>query len=101
MPEEKVDWFGKPMPARPAREQPTREKQNANPCVDTYGPGPQGKECKDCIHIVGICHARVYYKCRLRKLTNGHGSDHKLRYAACARFELREDGKAIPLYDGR
>ncbi len=89
------DWNNNPIPVS----QPT--KPEGNPCIALYGPGPDGATCKDCTQFVGICKARTYYKCQLRTNTSGPATDHKRSWPACAKFEKREDGKAIPLYDGR
>lgn len=59
-----------------------------NPCVRLYGKGPEGKTCKDCALL--WCHGRAthrFYKCKLRTFTHGPGSDHKVRWNACAKFE--------------
>lgn len=58
-----------------------------NPCARLYGAGPAGMHCKDCALL--YCHGRGkrYYKCRLRRHTNGPGSDHKVRWNACAKFQ--------------
>lgn len=71
-----------------------------NPCVQVYGPGPEGKQCQDCRYLVGFCKGQVYYKCLLRRLTNSPASDHRVRWPACAKFEQRKSDH-IQLYDGR
>ena len=56
MPEkELVDWFGQPL-ALPNK---VEKQHNSNPCMDLSGPGPEGRQCKECTHIVGRCHARI------------------------------------------
>lgn len=94
--EKLTDWFGNPISA-PA--QPEKPPKNENPCFHAYGPGPEGEQCKNCIHLIGICYSKTVYKCDLRKLTHGAATDHKVRWPACAKFE-RRDGD-IKLYDGR
>jgi hypothetical protein len=96
------DWASDPdiqKPPAPQSEKPGKPDKKQNPCIAQYGPGPNGKTCDQCSRLVGICHARTYYKCRLRKVTNGPASDHSRRWQACAKFEQRTDD--IPLYDGR
>ncbi len=88
-----IDWFGNPIPVAP------QPDPKANPCLAVYGPGPEGKTCSECALLVGIAKARTYYKCRLRRNTNGPATDHKRRWPACGKFEQREG--SIPLYDGR
>jgi len=92
-PYSQLPWVGE---TAPKREEPKRDE---NPCIALYGPGPEGKRCKDCLWIAGICKSKTYYKCKLRENTHGKATDHKLRWPACGRFEERS--KAIPLYDGR
>jgi hypothetical protein len=70
-----------------------------NPMMATYGKGPDGKQCKDCAQLAGICYAKTVYKCRLRLNTHTAKTDHKLHWYACGKFEERT--KDIPLYDGR
>lgn len=61
-----------------------------NPCVDIYGLGPEGKQCKACSHMFSKRYDKVYWKCSLRKNTNGAGSDHRKSWPACAKFEPLE-----------
>ena len=64
---------------------------NVNPCVTKYGLDPQGRICKNCAHLIHDYHrATWYYKCSLRKLTRGAGSDHRASWQACARFTPEE-----------
>jgi hypothetical protein len=58
-----------------------------NPCMNLYGKGPVGRQCKECSHMYQKQYDKVYWKCDLRKDTNGPGSDHRRRWPACARFE--------------
>ena len=72
-------------------DQPTRVPQPGdNPCIAKYGQGPVGKQCKECVHLIRVGgHARDYRKCDLRRITQGKGSDHKVSWPACGRFEKR------------
>ncbi len=54
-----------------------------------YGPGPRGKRCKECVWLVGWRYANVYYKCRLRGMTHGPATDHRVNWKACGKFEQR------------
>lgn len=58
-----------------------------NPLIPAYGPGPEGKICKNCTHFFRKQLSRVYRKCDLRKHTNGPGSDHKANWPACGKYE--------------
>ena len=89
-PYSQLPWVGEAAP-----------KRDENPCIALYGAGPEGKRCKDCVHLIGICKAKTYHKCLLRKNTHGAKTDHKLRWQACAKFEERSQNIPMPLYDGR
>lgn len=64
-----------------------------NPCVAAYGPGPEGKRCGDCAHLIAHRFAKTYYKCDLRVQTASAASDHRVRWPACARFASAEGVK--------
>jgi hypothetical protein len=81
-------------PVKVARDEP-------NPCIALYGPGPAGQTCQGCQQLAAIAVNKTFYKCRLRKNTRGPGSDHRMRWPACAKFEQRPTGQDIPHYDGR
>lgn len=67
---------------------PTNGKaKNLNPCIDVYGPGPEGKTCGSCTLLYGKRFAKTYYKCKLRKNTGGPATDHRVRWPACAKWE--------------
>lgn len=76
-PQPRNDWQGSP-----------------NPVVKKLGPDPEERICRDCTglyyHQLSQRDAR-YYKCELRKETSGAGSDHRVFWKACARFEPRGD----------
>lgn len=91
-----LDWFGMPITVP---EKPAKTDKGVNPCLAVYGTGPEGQKCKGCTLIAAIGVSKNYYKCRLRKLTHSASSDHKLRWPACGKFEQREAGEDIPLYD--
>ena len=60
-----------------------------NPLVRKFGFGPEGQKCRQCAHLFYHQRANRYYKCRYRKLTFGPGSDHRVRWNACALFTLK------------
>ena len=60
-----------------------------NPCMKVYGPGPEGAKCKSCKSLYGVQFAKVYHKCKLRKETRGPGSDHRVNWPACGKYEVR------------
>lgn len=66
---------------------PQSTSTSINPCVDVYGKGPEGKKCKDCIHLYAKQYSKRYYKCELRKNTNGPRTDHRVYWPACGKHE--------------
>jgi hypothetical protein len=63
---------------------PTREP---NPLRRGYGPGPEGKRCKQCDHMIIKRYAGKYFKCSLRYNTNGPATDHRANWLACSKFK--------------
>lgn len=59
---------------------------NNNPMVRAFGL-LKGQKCKQCKHLVKKEWAGTYYKCGFRANTNGPGSDHRVNWDACKRFE--------------
>jgi hypothetical protein len=57
-----------------------------NPML-SYGPGPEGKRCKDCSHLTAYSYARTYHKCDLRRVSSSAVTDHRVNWPSCARFE--------------
>lgn len=58
-----------------------------NPCIALYGPDPMGRTCKTCKHLYLKQYSGRYYKCDLRKNTNGPGTDHRVKWPACGKYE--------------
>ena len=58
-----------------------------NPLIRTYGPGPIGKTCKNCIHLYRKQMSKSYLKCDLRPDTNGPGTDHRAKWQSCGKYE--------------
>jgi hypothetical protein len=65
-------------------------QKGRNPCILQFGEGPWDRECGECSHMYQNRHDKVYWKCSMRKHTNGAGSDHRRTWPACARFELKK-----------
>lgn len=62
-----------------------------NPCVWTWGPGPEGKRCKTYSHLDGHPGAgRMYWKCDLRRYSHGPATDHRVNWPACGKYEEGE-----------
>jgi hypothetical protein len=65
-----------------------QSKLDQNPMVRVHGYGPKGKQCKTCKHLISHRPGQNrYYKCTLRGITHGPGTDHRVRWAACAMYE--------------
>jgi hypothetical protein len=84
----------------PVEEPKPAPEHSVNPCIDMYGPGPEGRICRDCVHLQGFKQSATWYKCTKRawKTKGGKypgtvypGPDHRVRYPACAKFEEREE----------
>jgi hypothetical protein len=59
-----------------------------NPMVRAFGEGPEGVKCKNCIHLYAkVYHPNRYYKCDFRKDTNGAGTDHRVNWQSCRKYE--------------
>lgn len=80
-----IDLFGNIIPDQKVKLKPF---EKGNPCIRVYGAGPEGKRCKHCAHLYVKTYSNRYFKCDLRKNTNGPATDHKMNWAACAKFEL-------------
>lgn len=53
-----------------------------------YGPGPDGKRCKTCVHLIRkIWGDKRYLKCAYRIHINGPGTDHRAGWLACSKYE--------------
>lgn len=65
----------------------TRHKPKGNPLLLTFGRDPEGRKCKTCALLYYRQASKRFYKCKLRKATHGPGSDHKVNWPACGKFE--------------
>lgn len=50
------------------------------------GEGPSGMKCADCDNLRAVRKTKTFYKCGLRKITHGPGTDIGYRDPACADF---------------
>jgi hypothetical protein len=87
MEQQPLDWFGDPLPV------PHKPAQNPNPCIALYGVDPQGRQCRDCIHLRyrPLRSGKKYWKCDKRRMTEGASSDHRKYWDACGRYERRTE----------
>lgn len=88
--------FGFAVPTDGSGSSSSRKKQKFfhdpiyyNPMVRAYGEYGEdmSKKCKDCNHLLVKRLAKNYYKCRYRGNTGGPGTDHRVNWRACAKFE--------------
>jgi len=54
-----------------------------------YGSDPD-HTCGQCKHLIAKRYDKTYYKCDLTRMTNGPGTDWRVSWRACGRFEERE-----------
>lgn len=65
-----------------------------NPCIVVFGEGPAGAKCKTCQHFRKFdYHNKKLYKCHLRGYSHGPGTDHRVRWDACAKYEERNEAE--------
>jgi hypothetical protein len=64
-----------------------KKRRLINPMVTAQGKGPEGMKCKHCRFCYGKHYSKIYYKCEFRGDTNGPGTDHKVNWAACGKFQ--------------
>ena len=80
-----IDWEA-PYDPRTSRRRRESTKFHGNPLVMLYGV-TEGRQCKTCKHLTSHTRARTYYKCLLRGVTRGAGTDHRAGWPACGRYE--------------
>lgn len=76
-----MDLFGNPSAPLPVKGKP----KTIELLYLLYGK-IEGEKCKNCQHLSVKRRGHNYYKCDLRKLTNGPSSDHRVGYTACGKF---------------
>lgn len=72
-----------------------RRTQAGNPMIAECGAGPAGATCGTCAHLVVKHYAGTYFKCGMRKDTNGPTTDVRKRWPACAKYEERIERDAV------
>lgn len=74
------------LPTKPLKTKSGSFKEN--PCLALYGAGPEGKRCQTCRFLYYHKASQRWYKCELRgEPTRGPGTDHRVRWPACAHYE--------------
>lgn len=90
-----LDLFGNELLLKPAEAKPARTiTPTVNPCLALYGAGPENQPCVDCVHLRYRPQRNPkarYWKCDLRKLTDGPASDHRVNWPSCGRYEARTE----------
>jgi len=81
-----IDLFGNEVPLEGANVKNIAGVLKHNPCIAAYGKGPEGTRCKSCSHLYCKSYGKRYYKCELRKDTNGPATDHKVNWPTCGKY---------------
>jgi len=81
-----ITLFGWDHPMRPTKAKRGQPKGTAA----QMGGGPRRETCGTCEDDYCVAYAKRYHKCRLVKATGGPGTDIRLKWAACSRFEKRK-----------
>lgn len=85
-----TDWSGNEIPIK-------KPIESDNPMVRAYDRGPEGKKCKECKFLIrDKYHDYTYRKCLKRGITRGKGTDHKVSFEACSKFEQAEPEQKEP-----
>lgn len=80
-----LDWAGNEIPIK-------KPIESDNPMVRLYG-AMEGMRCKECKFLIRLYyHNKTYIKCEKRGITHGKGTDHKVSFEACKKFEQEEPG---------
>ena len=69
---------------------PIESPKKSNPCIGLYGPGPTNTKCKNCIHFLVKRMGNKYFKCDLRNITAGPGTDHRANWPTCGKYEEKK-----------
>jgi hypothetical protein len=66
--------------------------QEPNPMVRKFGRLVGGRTCRACRFLERkTYHDKPYYKCHWRGDTRGAGTDHRVRWTACKKFEEQSE----------
>ena len=70
-------------------ERTPRSRKRSRPTPEPIGSGPEGETCKTCRYATRVdYHDKRYYKCDLiEQWTHGPGTDIRLKWPACAKWE--------------
>jgi hypothetical protein len=80
-----ISLFGWDQPLAPRKAKRNQPKGNAAP----IGSGPSGETCGSCKHAKCRVFAKRNWKCALVKATGVPGTDIRLKWAACSRWEAK------------
>lgn len=68
---------------------PSEDELNPNPMVKKHGR-TIGEKCKTCDYLCWHQRSKRWYKCELRGITSGAGTDHRVSWDACGLYEREE-----------
>lgn len=83
---EQAEWFSKATIQKP---------EWINPMVRKFGIDPEGRKCKGCDFLTVNACSKRYYKCRLRGVTSGPATDHRINWPACAKWTPYQPGHRL------
>ncbi len=83
-----------PVPPKGKRDPLINTHPRRNPCLEVFGKGLDGATCKTCSFLRRKHYDKTYVKCVQRPNTNGPGTDHRVNWPACGKYQLTE-GKML------
>lgn len=87
------DLFGNEVSVKFGDGVPKKNRDTPKGNAAPIGSGPAGETCKTCRHSYCFTYAKRYWKCDLVKPTSGAGTDIRLKWAACSRWERKPEKK--------
>jgi hypothetical protein len=64
----------------------------SNPAVEVWGAGPVGVTCATCLYLTRMRNnSWTGYKCQKRGISHGAGTDHRLKWQACSKYEKESE----------
>lgn len=86
------DLFGNEVPPDQPQQQKKKLKgnaavKNAHALLLQLHGEVAGQRCKTCVHLYGKAFSKVYYKCKQFKDTSGPGTDWRINWQACGKWE--------------
>lgn len=66
-------------------------RRSGQPWADVRGAGPEGRTCRSCKFVKANRCTKTFYKCGKAPITNGPGTDIRLKDQACILYEEHHD----------